>query len=85
MKYDTPEDALAKIRNNFTYHPPKGDQVDRYKEIRDTALNYVINLCARCPHSRERSLALTKIEESVMWAHAAIARNEKGRTLETDN
>ena len=27
-----------------------------------------------CPDSRERSLALTKLEESLMWAAAAIAR-----------
>ena len=29
-----------------------------------------------CPASREKSLALTKIEESIMWANASIARNE---------
>jgi len=28
------------------------------------------------PDSRERSLALTKIEEAVFWANAAIAREE---------
>lgn len=29
-----------------------------------------------CPDSREKSVALTKIEEAAMWANAAIARNE---------
>lgn len=29
-----------------------------------------------CPEGREKSLAITKIEESVMWANAAIARGE---------
>jgi len=33
-------------------------------------------LCRFCPDSRERSLALTKLEEAVSWANAAIARNE---------
>ena len=28
-----------------------------------------------CPNSREKSLAMTKLEESVMWANASIARN----------
>jgi hypothetical protein len=30
----------------------------------------------KCPESREKSLAITKIEEAVMWANASIARNE---------
>ena len=29
-----------------------------------------------CPGSRELSLSKTKLEESVMWANASIARNE---------
>ena len=29
-----------------------------------------------CPESREKSLAFTKLEECIMWANAAIARNE---------
>jgi len=29
-----------------------------------------------CPDSREKSVAITKLEESIMWANAAIARNE---------
>lgn len=28
-----------------------------------------------CPESREKSLAVTNLEESVMWANASIARN----------
>jgi hypothetical protein len=30
------------------------------------------------PFSREKSLAMTKIEEAMMWANAAIARNQGG-------
>jgi hypothetical protein len=28
-----------------------------------------------CPDSREKSLAMTNLEQAVMWANAAIARN----------
>lgn len=28
------------------------------------------------PTSREQELALTKLEEAIMWANASIARNE---------
>lgn len=66
----------AELANRFTYHPPKGDQAVRYSDIRRTGANLadVINLSA--PDSREKSLAITHLEEAVMWANAAIARNE---------
>jgi hypothetical protein len=28
-----------------------------------------------CPESREKSLAITNLEQAVMWANASIARN----------
>jgi len=64
------------IENNFTYHPPKNDQVKRYEEIRDHAKELALHIDNDCPDSREKSLAMTKLEEAVMWANAAIARNE---------
>ncbi len=64
------------LYNRFTYHAPKGDQTDRYEEIRDAGLVLAELVVNHCPDSRERSLALTKIEEAVMWANASIGRNE---------
>lgn len=64
------------LENRFTYHPPKGNQADRYVEIREKGLETARLIEAACPDSREKSLAITKIEEAVMWANAAIARNE---------
>ena len=62
--------------NRFTYHAPKDGQAERYQKIRDSAL-YVANLInAECPESREKSLAMTHLEDAVMWANAAIARHE---------
>ncbi len=64
------------LENNFTYHAPKGDQQARYVAIRDSAKAHAALLLEKCPESRERSVALTELETSVMWANAAIARNE---------
>jgi hypothetical protein len=64
------------LANRFTYHAPKDGQAARYGEIRDRAHEYALFLNAQCPDSREKSLALTHLEDAVMWANAAIARNE---------
>ena len=65
----------AQIENNFKYHSPKEGQPEKYTQIREKAkeLAYLIDELA--PQSREKSLAITKLEESVMWANASIARN----------
>ena len=65
-----------RIDNNFRYHPPSGDQPKRYEIIREQARNFAIKLARLCPQSRELSLAMTDLEDCVMHANAAIARNE---------
>ena len=64
------------IENNFKYHAPKEDQPARYEASRDKAKQLAHLIGASCPESRERPLAMTKLEEAVMWANASIARNE---------
>lgn len=62
------------IETRFTYHPPNENQVIAYKIIRGEAKRLALHLNRFCPECRELSLALTKLEEMVMWANAAIAR-----------
>lgn len=64
------------IENNFMYHPPKDEQPSRYFTIREECKKLALLINALGPDSREKSLAITKIEEAVMWANASIARNE---------
>ena len=66
----------AEIARRFTYHPPVGDQQGRYMAIRDTGRSFAELILGNSPPSREQSLAITRIEEAVMWANAAIARRE---------
>ena len=65
------------IDNRFTYHTPHDSQIERYQTIRDMLKDTANKLVLLTPKSREQSLALTKLEEVVFWANAAIARNEK--------
>lgn len=64
------------ILKRFSYHAPTPGQPEKYILIRDTtrALAYLMVDC--CPESRELSLAVTHLEQAVMWANASIARNE---------
>lgn len=64
------------LDNRFTYHAPNGDQPERYEEIRSAAKELAKFIVVNTPSSREQSLAVTKLEEAVFWANAAIARNE---------
>jgi hypothetical protein len=66
------------LDNLFTYHAPKPElnQAKRYQDIRDHAKYLAEHMTRQCPESRERSLAIQKIEEAVFWANAAIARHE---------
>jgi hypothetical protein len=65
-----------RIENNFTYHAPKEGQSEKYDRLRREAKGLAYEIDIRCPDSREKSLAMTKLEEAVMWANASIARNE---------
>lgn len=63
------------LTNRFTYHAPRGDQADRYRLIRSSALEFSETLVGLAPESRELDLAVQKVEEAVFWANAAIARS----------
>ena len=60
----------------FTYHKPFGSQGERYEAIRAKARELAELLRGATPESREKSLAFTSLQQSVMWANAAIAINE---------
>ena len=65
------------IDNTFTYHRPFGTQPERYEHLRDVAKDLAMTIDLHCPESREKSLALTAVQQAVMWANASIAINEK--------
>jgi hypothetical protein len=74
-KYENGQLA-ERIETNFKYHPPKKDQPERYDRIRSKAKELAVVFAEDAPDSRELSLALTELENAVMWANAAIARHE---------
>jgi len=67
---------LKDLENRFTYHTPKEGQLEKYQNIRCSARLFAELINEECPDSREKSLAITKLEEVAFWANASIARNE---------
>lgn len=76
MKYPITDADREDYAKRFTYHAPELDQATRYVELRSQARDFLELIVGSCPPSRERSLAITKLEEAIMWANAAIARRE---------
>lgn len=64
------------INNIFTYHAPKDGQPAKYETLRENARQLAHAINELCPESREKSLAITNLQMSVMMANASIAINE---------
>jgi hypothetical protein len=81
---DTPQSVEADRR--FGYHSPADaknpeERCLDHELVRAACKEAARVIILRCPEGRERSLAITKLEESMMWANAGIARQdaESGR------
>ncbi len=75
-QYGLSEKQMARMERDFTYHPPKGDQPERYNHLREVARTFAVAIYSNTPEGREQSLAITHLEDAIMWANAAIARGE---------
>jgi hypothetical protein len=64
----------------FEYIPPEPHLVPEFKAIAEVMAKAYQEILNHCPQSRERSLAVTKLQESRMWANAAISF--QGRKVE---
>lgn len=58
----------------FTYHKPTEATAQKYPILREKAKEFAYLIQDLCPDCRETSLALTKLEEVIMWANAGISR-----------
>ena len=64
------------LDNIYSHHPPCGNQVERYQQIRNEAKALAHTIDMLCPDSREPSIAHTELESAIMWANKSIACNE---------
>lgn len=63
-----------RIDHDFAFHPATPTTGLVHAAVRDLFRLVAHEIANNTPAGREQSLALTKLEESMMWANAAIAR-----------
>ena len=64
----------ADLKNRLAHHPPASeDHAKLHENMRAKATTLGNHIIKTLPPSRERSLALTHLQEALMWSNAAIA------------
>lgn len=62
------------IEDRFRHHPPQTKaRIAAHEEVRTRAADLAVWMNEHLPESREKSLALTAVQEASMWANAAVA------------
>ena len=65
------------IDNRFSYHSPATEEKKNlHTSIRVNCALLAHTINDKVPEGREKSLAITKLEEVMFWANAAVARSE---------
>jgi hypothetical protein len=62
---------------DLAYHAPDNDAVLLHGRLREAAMAFGFVILDACPEGRELSSALTKLEECLFHANAAVARRER--------
>jgi hypothetical protein len=70
-----PPMQFADLQHRFNHHaPPNGTTAQKHITVRERCLELAEVLDGTQGDGREKSLAITKLEEAMMWANAGIAR-----------
>jgi len=68
----TDEERWAALQLSLTNISPSPDAVARIERLREVGKDLGLSILHEARDGRERSLALTALEESIMWAVKAI-------------
>jgi hypothetical protein len=64
------------LENRFVYHNANPEKTQKMENIRKNFRALADLLNEMCPDGREKSLAITSLEQAQFWANASIVRNE---------
>ena len=63
------------IAHRFAFHQPRTYEVrDAHSRVRSVCEEAAERINSLCPDGREKSLAITALEEAMFWGNAALAR-----------
>lgn len=63
-----------RIEHDLTNHPPTPEQIERMESVRALGKELAHHLVHSCQVGRELSVALSGVEQAVMFGVASIAR-----------
>ncbi len=64
------------LEHRFAFHAATTEEKKaEHGSVRDACLKLALFINEKVPDGREKSLAITNLEEVMLWANAAIARN----------
>jgi hypothetical protein len=66
--------GFEELSRRFTYHQPDAARARQHANVRTWILEVATLLDEELPDGREKSLAVTHLEEATFWANAALAR-----------
>ena len=72
--------VAARIERDFTNHRPDENTQATMESLR-AKIKAVASVLYALPESRERSLAITNLEQTTMWSMAALARGNYDESL----
>lgn len=64
------------IDKPYAYHKPSDDGMDRINQLREAFSNLERLIVSTCPDSRHKSVAITNLETTAMWAIKAVVFND---------
>jgi hypothetical protein len=66
------------LDDRFEHHPPTSNMVSSaHENIRLACRMLARTIEELCPDGREKSTAVTRVEEAMFWANAAVARTQQ--------
>jgi hypothetical protein len=64
------------MKKTYAYHKPSESGIDKIAQLRKAFSDLDDLITALAPNSREKSVALTNLETTAMWAIKAVVCND---------
>lgn len=78
MRELTLEERIEELKISMTNHTPSEDQIKRIEEVRKLYKEAGVCILQNCPQSRNLSIAITALEDSLHRAVKSIILEDKG-------